>query len=97
MKDISFEKAFERLEEILEKMNKEKVSLDESLKLFEEANSLINICSTQLSNAEQKIEILLKGKNGELALDKTGKPLTESFEPQKTSNTPKLSEEEIPF
>jgi exodeoxyribonuclease VII small subunit len=97
MKDISFEKAFERLEEILEKMNKEKVSLDESLKLFEEANSLINICSTQLSNAEQKIEILLKGKNGELTLDKTGKPLTESFESKQTNSSSKNLSEEIPF
>jgi len=37
MKDEkTFEKAFKRLEEILEKMNEGKVSLDESLKLYEE-------------------------------------------------------------
>ena len=37
--EISFEKAFERLDVILQTMNEGKVSLDKSLKLFEEAKA----------------------------------------------------------
>lgn len=60
--EISFEKAFERLEEILQKMNEGKVSLDNSLKLFEEADSLISKCSEKLAIAEQKIQTLVKNR-----------------------------------
>lgn len=62
---FTFETAFARLEEILEKMNSGKVSLEESLKLFEEAQGLMKTCSEKLSSAEQKIETLLKQKDGE--------------------------------
>lgn len=76
----TFEEAFERLEEILEKMNLGKVSLDESLKLFEEADKLIFKCSKDLSVAEQKVQILLKNRNGELSLDSEDKPVLEKFQ-----------------
>lgn len=77
---IEFEKAFGRLEEILEKMNSEEVSLDDSLKLFEEAEKLIQSCGTRLNEAEKKIEILIKNRNGELSLDADQKPATQSFD-----------------
>ena len=64
---LSFEKAFERLEKILEIMNGGKTSLEESLKFFEEAEALMRICGERLSSAEQKIEQLIKGRNGELS------------------------------
>lgn len=76
---ISFETAFAKLEEILEKMNSGTVSLDESLKLFEEADSLINVCSKKLNDAERKIETLIKSRTGELTLGSDGKPLTQDF------------------
>lgn len=76
--ELSFEKAFERLEQILETMNSGKIPLEESLKLFEEAEKLIRTCSARLTSAEQKIEQLMKSK-GEVALDAEQKPKTESF------------------
>ena len=57
---MNFEQAYARLEEILEKMNSGKVSLDDSLKLYEEADQLIVSCNKKLTEAEQKIEVLLK-------------------------------------
>ncbi len=75
---LSFEKAFERLEQILNAMNSGKTPLEESLKLFEEAEGLIRTCSTRLTAAEQKIEQLLKHK-GEVAVDAGQQPKTESF------------------
>lgn len=75
----SFEKAFSRLEEILDKMNSDEVSLDESLKLYEEADKLINSCGRRLSEAEKKIQILIKNRNGELTSESEDGPLMEEF------------------
>lgn len=75
---LSFEQAFERLERILETMNSGKTPLEESLKLFEEAEKLIQTCGSRLTAAEQKIEQLIKHK-GELALDAQQQPKAEPF------------------
>ena len=82
--EISFEKAFERLDEILQKMNEGKVSLDSSLKLFEEANFLIKTCNKNLNLAEQKIETLIKDRNSNLEIENDHKkPKTQDFEHSK--------------
>jgi exodeoxyribonuclease VII small subunit len=75
----SFEQAYVRLEQILEKMHEEQIALEDSLKLYEEADQLIAACTQKLSMAEQKIEMLLKNRSGQLALDEQGKPLTEPY------------------
>jgi len=75
---LSFEKAFERPEQILNTMNGGQTPLEESLKLFEEAETLIRTCSSRLTSAEQKIEQLMKNK-GELAVDAGQQPKTEPF------------------
>ena len=54
-KQISYEKAIERLEEIVEKLNSNEISLDESLLLFEEGTKLTKDCHNMLENAKQKI------------------------------------------
>lgn len=63
-KEFNFEKAFTRLETILERMNSGNVALDESLKLYEEADKLIAGCGTRLTAAEEKIEMLIKQRDG---------------------------------
>lgn len=75
----SFESAYARLEEILEKMNAEKVSLEDSLKLYEEADRLIHWCSKRLTEAEKKIELLMKNREGDLLLDEQGNPQIQPF------------------
>jgi exodeoxyribonuclease VII small subunit len=82
---FSFEQAYARLEEILEQMNSGKVSLDESLKLYEEADRLIASCNSRLNEAEQKIESLIKNRNGELAMGENDKPMTQPFSPDARS------------
>lgn len=77
--ELSFETAFARLEEILEKMNSGSISLDESLKLYEEADKLISTCQKRLSDAERKIETLVKNRNGEVILGSDQKPLLQEF------------------
>jgi exodeoxyribonuclease VII small subunit len=78
--DLSFEKSFERLEHILEILNSSHPSLEEALKLYEEADGLIIQCHKKLSSAEKKIEVLIKNRNGELQLNAEQKPLTQEMQ-----------------
>ena len=77
---MKFEEAYSRLEEILEKMNSGKASLDDSLKLYEEADKLIVTCQKNLSEAEKKIEMMIKSRNGEVVLDEAGNPTVQAFQ-----------------
>ena len=82
---FNFEEAFDRLEEILNKMNSGKLPLDESLALYEEANQLIIKCSQRLNAAEAQVELLIKKRNGELELDAHQIPKSEPFHLQDTT------------
>lgn len=75
--DIPFEKAFTRLEEILEKLNSSQASLEESLILYDEADKLIASCSKKLYVAERKIETLIKNRSMDLQLGPDQKPMTQ--------------------
>lgn len=61
----SFEEALKRLEEIVRQMEQGSVSLEESLRLFEEGTALVRQCGTQLDEAELKVVRLMKGPDGE--------------------------------
>lgn len=78
---MKFEEAYKRLEEILEKMSSGKASLDDALKLYEEADSLITTCQKKLTEAEKKIEIMIKNRSGEVILDENQKPELQPFAP----------------
>ena len=60
-----FEDGFGRLEQILDRMNSGKVPLDESLKLYEEADKLLATLGKELASAEKRIEMLVKKREGE--------------------------------
>jgi exodeoxyribonuclease VII small subunit len=80
MEENNFEKSYSRLEQILETLNSSGVTLEDSLKLFEEANSLIVSCEKKLTNAEKKIEILIKNRDGSVAQNEQG-AIKEEFNP----------------
>lgn len=82
----TFEEAYERLEQILEKMNEQQVPLDDALKLYEEADQLITSCQKKLAEAEQKIVILQKNREKQLELNEEGKPKEEAFIPSQYSS-----------
>ena len=63
-----FEDALNRLEEIVQKMEAGDLSLDESLKAFEEGIKLVRICSKKLEDAERRIDMLMKNEQGDLDL-----------------------------
>ncbi len=65
-KEVKFETALGRLEEIVRKMEDGEMSLEESLKLFEEGVKLSRLCDQKLQAAERRIEILLKDQEGKV-------------------------------
>lgn len=65
-KDMKFEEAMARLEEIVRSLESGSAPLDKSLELFEEGVSLVKMCNSQLDNVEQRIKILAKNEDGEL-------------------------------
>jgi exodeoxyribonuclease VII small subunit len=62
---VPFEKALERLEAIVEKLESEEIGLDASLALFEEGIGLSRVCQQKLSEVERRVEIVLKESRGE--------------------------------
>jgi exodeoxyribonuclease VII small subunit len=66
MNDQSFEKALAELENIVEKMEKGGLALNESLALFEKGVKLARFMREELGKAEKRIDILLKDKKGEM-------------------------------
>jgi exodeoxyribonuclease VII small subunit len=52
----SFEKALSRLESIVDELENESITLDESIELYEEGISLSNKCTEKLEDAELRIE-----------------------------------------
>ena len=62
-KELSFEDLIIKLEEITNKLEKENLSLDESVELFEEGMKLSKKANDKLENAEKRITILLDTDN----------------------------------
>ena len=60
-----FEECLQRLETIVQELEKGDVPLEKSLTLFEEGMQLSASCRKELEEAEGKVEVLLK-KNGKL-------------------------------
>ena len=60
----SFETSLSSLEKIVRKLEEGELTLEESLKLFEDGVRLSRECQERLNQAERRIEILLKDENG---------------------------------
>jgi exodeoxyribonuclease VII small subunit len=73
MAEKKFEAALARLAEIVQELEKGDIPLEQSLKLFEEGIKLSRICNKRLEEAERKVEVLLKDKDGKV----TAKPFEE--------------------
>ena len=60
-----FEDALEKLEEIVKRMEAGEMTLEESLKAFEEGIKLARFCAKKLDEADRRVELLLR-QEGEL-------------------------------
>ena len=63
-RNMTFEEAIARLEEIVRALESGSAPLDESLALFEEGVGLVKLCNERLDGAEQKVRLLTKNPDG---------------------------------
>jgi exodeoxyribonuclease VII small subunit len=64
MAEKKFEKAMERLEEIVQNLEGSDLPLEDALKAFEEGMKLAKFCSLKLEEAEKKVTLLIEGSAG---------------------------------
>lgn len=66
-KDMTFEEALARLEVIVKGLDGGDIPLDKSLEFFEEGVALVKLCNSKLEGVEQKIKIVIDGKESDFA------------------------------
>lgn len=64
MATVKFEEALTRLETIVAELERGELPLDDSMRIFEEGVKLSKVCLKMLDDAERKVEILVKDKDG---------------------------------
>jgi exodeoxyribonuclease VII small subunit len=64
----SFEESFSRLEKILQKLESEDCSLEQTIELYEEGLTLTKFCYDKLNSAELRIKEINKSLKGELGI-----------------------------
>ena len=77
----TFEQALQQLEQIVQKLEKGELPLEESLRLYEDGIRLSRLCHGKLEEAEGRIELLLKDARGEPVQDAQGRPRTTPLAP----------------
>jgi exodeoxyribonuclease VII small subunit len=82
----SFEASLEALEEIVQQLEGGDLPLEKSLELFEQGIKLSRQCQERLSQAERRIEVLLR--------DNQGRPVVSAFEDSKL-NTGSSNDEDV--
>ena len=65
----TFEQSLDELEKIVKQLEDGDLPLEESLKLFENGVKLSRECRDRLTNAERRIEILMKDSNGNFSVE----------------------------
>lgn len=89
-----FEEALAKLEELVREMESEQMPLESLIQNYEEGTQLFQLCEKRLDEAEGRIEIIRKKRNGETvveAFDENSPSQAESG--SESSDTPKESQE----
>lgn len=64
MATVKFEEALARLETIVTELERGELPLEDSMRIFEEGIKLSKVCLKMLDDAERRVEILVKDKDG---------------------------------
>ena len=62
----TFEESLKQLESIVAQLERGDLPLEDSIKMFEEGMRLSAQCKQELDNAESKVQILLKQRDGSI-------------------------------
>lgn len=68
----AFEEALAQLEEMVEDMESDQIPLEELIRKYEEGTRLYRICEKRLDEAQGRIEIIRKNRDGDTVLDSFG-------------------------
>jgi exodeoxyribonuclease VII small subunit len=80
--EVKFEKALAELQGIVEKLEHGEQDLEESLKFFERGVKLIAVCSRKLEDAERRVEIVMKARDGKKSVRPFPEGAGDSVEPE---------------
>ena len=62
----NFEEHLTQLEKVVEQLERGDLTLDESVRLFEDGMKLSSACKKELEQAEGRIQVLVEGKGGKM-------------------------------
>lgn len=71
-KELEFEEALQRLEEIVDKLEEGEVPLSQAVKLYEEGLRLSKVCLKQLNEAELRLKKITKNLDGSFTVEEYG-------------------------
>ena len=69
--ELNFEAALQRLEQIVQDLERGNLSLEASMAAFEEGMKLSKLCNARLAAAEKKVETLMQNADGTAAWQPT--------------------------
>jgi exodeoxyribonuclease VII small subunit len=73
-KELGFEAALSRLEEVVDQMEGGSLSLEQMIAHFEEGSALVGNCNARLNEVERRIEKLVRKSSGELDTEPFAEP-----------------------
>lgn len=94
LSEHSFETALERLEQIVEEMEGDKLPLEQLLGRYEEGTRLVKVCQERIGSAEKRIELISRNAAGtaELADFDPSAAVESAVSPaQSTTSAPRTS------
>ena len=77
----NFEEQLTQLETVVERLERGDLTLDESVRLFEDGMKLTSACKQELEQAEGRVQVLVEGKGGKM------QPTDLELEPTETDET----------
>ncbi|HCN28969.1 MAG TPA: exodeoxyribonuclease VII small subunit [Verrucomicrobiales bacterium] len=84
--NLPFEQAMQRLDEIVERMEMEKMPLDEMVDAYEEGMKLLASCRQRIETARRRVELIQAGESGQATL--TDFDPAAATPPSETAKTP---------
>jgi exodeoxyribonuclease VII small subunit len=67
--ELPFEQAIERIEEIVARMEGERLPLEELIRHYDEGTSLLEVCRRRIDEAQRKIELITRKSDGTLTAE----------------------------
>ena len=85
--NLSFEKALERLQQIVSELEEPEKGLEKSLELFEEGVALSRLCRSRIDEIQKRVDVVLKENAGGLVTAPLDEELEDELEDDDDEDT----------